>query len=150
MKTATRLMLPLLVPLIFLCSFHVASAQAQSPMKSENDRTLQALVDEFRLLRKAIQQINLTAYRTQVLFERMRVQNERVARLARMLEDTRNEIADHQFNMDRVNDQLKAMENEVQGEPDGEAVRTSRSNSKSSNPASTSRTRDRSSSGSVS
>ncbi|HSO75841.1 MAG TPA: hypothetical protein VLU47_13480, partial [Blastocatellia bacterium] len=55
-------------------------AQAQTPSPAEDQRVIKALLDEVRLLRQAFQRLNLNAYRSQILVERIRAQNDKVAR----------------------------------------------------------------------
>jgi hypothetical protein len=57
----------------------------------ENEQTMQALVNEVRQLRLAIQRSNLSAYHSQVVIERMRSQQQSVDRLTERLRGIRDE-----------------------------------------------------------
>lgn len=59
--------------------------------QGENEQTMQALVNEVRQLRLAIQRSNLSAYRAQVVIERMRSQQQSVDRLTERLRGVRDE-----------------------------------------------------------
>jgi hypothetical protein len=61
--------------------------------QGDNEQTMQALLNEVRQLRLAIQKSNLSAYRAQLIIERMRSQRQHVDRLAERLRDTRDRIA---------------------------------------------------------
>src|SRR5436853_3627341 len=87
-----------------ICS---SPARAQNP-KPPDDRTLQMLVNEVRLLREVIQRMNLNAYRSQIIVERIRVENDRVARLTRTLDDTRDEIGSAQVRVSQLTERAKA------------------------------------------
>jgi predicted nucleic acid-binding Zn-ribbon protein len=76
------------------------------------------LLDEVRLLRQTLQRINLNAYRSQIIVERIRAQNDRVSRLARSLEDIRDEMADVQVMINQFNDRAKSADKQLQEEPD--------------------------------
>ena len=100
------------------CSLFQGEARAQSPKQNSDDQTAKALLEEVRLLRQTLQRINLNAYRSQIIVERIRAQNDRVARLSRSLEDTRDELADVQVMTNQFNERAKAIEKQLQEESD--------------------------------
>jgi hypothetical protein len=102
---------------LFCFCLPAISAPAQSSSTSD-DKTLQSLLNEVRLLREALQRMNLNAYRSQIIVERLRAQNDRVARLSRTLEDTRDEVANLQAQNNQRNEQAKAVEGQIQQESD--------------------------------
>jgi len=59
--------------------------------QGENEQTMQALVNEVRQLRLAIQRSNLSGYHAQVVIERMRSQQQIVDRLTERLRGVRDE-----------------------------------------------------------
>ncbi|HEV2666222.1 MAG TPA: hypothetical protein VG324_14990, partial [Blastocatellia bacterium] len=61
--------------------------------QGENEQTMQALLNEVRQLRLAIQKSNLSAYHAQLIIERMRSQRQHVDRLSERLRDARERIA---------------------------------------------------------
>src|SRR5215813_12584641 len=115
--TIPKLMrLSLLLPLICLSPSATAEAQNQKP--GENDQPVKALLEEVRLLRQTLQRLNLGTYRSQILVERIRAQNDLIARLSRSLEDTRRELAEEQISVSRFGDRLKMADNLLQQEFD--------------------------------
>ena len=104
--------------LLFACfCLPAISAEAQSA-KTQDDKTLQALLNEVRLLRETLQRINLNAYRSQMIFERIREQSDRVARLDRMLESTRDEMANLPTQINQIGERAKTVESQIQQESD--------------------------------
>jgi chromosome segregation ATPase len=93
----------------------VAPAQAG---QSDQMQMLQALLDEVRQLRLALQRNNLTAYRAQILLERLRAQQERVDRLTRELEALRNELVESKTHQAQMTEMLKGIENRLNQETD--------------------------------
>src|SRR5262245_66151070 len=86
--------------LLFLTTFGFASfgksqTTTNSPAKAEqgeNERTMQALLNEVRQLRLAIQRSNLSSYHAQVIIERMRSQQQSVDRLTDRLRDRKRVV----------------------------------------------------------
>lgn len=106
-----------LILLVVCFCLPAISARAQNAEPS-NDRTLQSLLNEVRLLRETLQRMTLNAYRSQIILERMRAQNDRVARLSRTLEDTREEIANLQSQIGQMSERAKTVEGQIQQESD--------------------------------
>src|SRR5215470_7636015 len=61
--------------------------------QGENEQSMQALVNEVRQLRLAIQRSNLSSYQAQVVIERMRSQQQSVDRVAERLRWARDEAS---------------------------------------------------------
>ena len=79
-----------------LASFVRSQAGANGPAKAaqgENEQAMQALVNEVRQLRLAIQRSNLSASQAQVVIERMRSQQQSVDRLSERLRWAREEAS---------------------------------------------------------
>src|SRR5262245_30190260 len=77
-------------------SFVRSQTGGPSPARTaqgENEQAMQALVNEVRQLRLAIQRSNLSASQTQVALERMRAQQQSVDRLSERLRWAREEAA---------------------------------------------------------
>ncbi len=108
----------LLLLLCLSCFLFQGEALAQSPKQNSDEQITKALLEEVRLLRQTLQRINLNAYRSQIIVERIRAQNDRVARLSRSLEDTRDEMADVQVLTNQFNERAKAIEKQLQEESD--------------------------------
>ena len=77
---------------------------------ADGERTLQALLEEVRHLRITLERLNLSAYRAQILVERLRAQQARVDHLKQSLDSIRNEINDMALARPRVEEFAKDME----------------------------------------
>jgi chromosome segregation ATPase len=91
-------------------------ATVNGPAKAaqgENSQPMQALLNEVRQLRIAIQQSNLSVYRAQVIVERMRSQQQRVDRLTERLRETRERMANWKMGQTEVQDELKMIEGRI-------------------------------------
>jgi hypothetical protein len=110
-----------IVSLLFLTTLVFTSfARPQRPSKNagnaaslENEETMQALLNEVRQLRLAIQRSNLTAHHSQVIIERMRTQRQQVDRLSDRLRGNRDQIAhlkmeqtEHQHELKKIEERL--------------------------------------------
>jgi hypothetical protein len=62
--------------------------------QGENAQTMQALLNETRQLRLAIQRLTLSVHHAQAIIERMRSQQQQVDRPTERLRQTRDRIAD--------------------------------------------------------
>jgi hypothetical protein len=91
--------------------------QAQTPASPDDQRLIKALLDEVRLLRQAFQRLNLNAYRSQILVERIRAQNDKVARLTRSVEEARDELAETLTSANQLNERVKSTESTIEHEP---------------------------------
>jgi predicted nucleic acid-binding Zn-ribbon protein len=108
-----------LLLLLLLGSPAASSAQAQSITKPPDDnRTIQALLNEVRLLRQTLQRTGLNTYRSQIILDRIRASNEQVVRLTRMLEEVRNEIEKTENTVPRMREQVKILEHHIEQETD--------------------------------
>jgi chromosome segregation ATPase len=93
-----------------------AQTSANSPAKSgqgESEQTMHALLNEVRELRLAIQQSNLSVYRTQVVVERMRLQQQLVDRLSERLRGTREQIANWKRELGEWQEETKMIERRI-------------------------------------
>jgi hypothetical protein len=108
----------LLVTLSIFCSLSGDPALAQNTKQPDDNRTLQSLLNEVRLLRRTLQRTGLNAYRSQIILERMRAHNEQVVRLTRMLEDVRENIDKIEATIPRFIEQGKLMETHIEQETD--------------------------------
>jgi predicted nucleic acid-binding Zn-ribbon protein len=104
--------------LLALFYFGGVSAAAQDSKTPGESNIQQSLLDEVRLLRETLQRMNLHSYRAQIVIERMRAQNERVMRLTRLLEESRDEAANMQLHVSQLSDRLKLVEGQLQQEAD--------------------------------
>ncbi|HJU94079.1 MAG TPA: hypothetical protein VJ656_14155 [Pyrinomonadaceae bacterium] len=103
--------------LFLLVSFFVtperALAQANTS-RPTSEQSLQELVREVRQLRAALQRINTTMYRSQVLLERLKFQQEHVARISRDLADTRENLSEIRAQQARLKEMLPKAETGVE------------------------------------
>jgi chromosome segregation ATPase len=88
--------------------------------QGDNEQTMQALLNEVRQLRLAIQKSNLSAYHAQVLIERMRSQRQSMDRLTDRLRETRNQIAGLKMPLADFLAELKKIEGRLSQEHDAE------------------------------
>jgi hypothetical protein len=88
--------------------------------QGENGPTMQALLNEVRQLRLAIQKSNLGAYHTQLIIERMRTQRQHVDRLTERLRDVRERIANGKIPQAEFQQELKRIEGRLSQEREAE------------------------------
>jgi hypothetical protein len=94
------------------------TAPVNQSLPSDNGQQMQALVNEVRQLRLAIERSNLSAYQAQVTLERIRWQQPRVDILNEKLEKVRVEIAELRSRQASSPEDLKYIENELRKETD--------------------------------
>jgi len=99
----------------------VSEAQAQSQTSAqpvEESQTMKALLNEVRLLRQTLQKTGLNAYRSQIILERIKINNEQVVRLTRALAETRDQLEKTELTIPRMGEQQKALESMIEAEVD--------------------------------
>ena len=100
----------------FLSSIVNPQTAASSPARAaqgESEQTMHALLNEVRELQLAIQQSNLSVYRTQVIVERMRSQQQQVERLGERLRGTRERIASWKREQGEWQEEIKMIERRI-------------------------------------
>ena len=101
--------------LFLLVSFFVTpEAVAQNTSKPTSEQSLQELVREVRQLRATLQRINTAMLKGQVLVERLKLQQEQVARLSRDLAQIREELSELRGHQLRFTDALTKAEAAVE------------------------------------
>jgi phage shock protein A len=90
-------------------------------VRSSQQPTLKDLIDEIRLLRIAVQRINSTAYRAQMTADRLKVQQDHVARLARELNEVRDRIGETKRKQLQMKVMLEQAEQQYQAGIKGDA-----------------------------
>ena len=111
MKRSIRLA-ALTVAVLFLTG-NLASAQSTNlggGARPTQEQSLQDLVNEVRQLRAMLQRVNTTVYRTNVVVERMKLQNELVSRGTRDLDDLRERLGDTRVEIMKLKDTVKQIE----------------------------------------
>jgi len=86
--------------------------------QGDNGGTIQALLNEVRQLRLAIQRSNLNSYRAQVALERLRLQQQEVDRLNDKLGAAREQIAILQREKSNVSGEIQRLEGQLSQEAD--------------------------------
>jgi DNA repair exonuclease SbcCD ATPase subunit len=99
--------------LLFLTS-ETALAQATSASRPTSEQSLQELVREVRQLRTTLQRINTAMYKGHVMLERLKLQQEQVARITRELTDARENLSEIRAHQTRLNDLVTKTESGVE------------------------------------
>jgi predicted nucleic acid-binding Zn-ribbon protein len=87
------------------------AARAQAP--GSDTQTLQTLLAEVRQLRIALERSTQIAPRIQIAVERLKLQQEHVARVSRQLEDVQRELDHRRAEHPKMLQRLQAMDNAV-------------------------------------
>lgn len=116
MKVSLVCFLFLLVSLFVSPEKALAQANTSRPT---SEQSLQELVREVRQLRATLQRINSAMYKGQVMLERLKLQQDQVARMTRELSDARENLGEMRAHQTRLNDLMIKTEASVQkGEKD--------------------------------
>jgi chromosome segregation ATPase len=118
-KKTRHLIRPIALVFFTLCLTQLAAGQ--SNQQSDEKGTTQALLNEVRSLRQALQtlqRMSFDTYRGQLMVERVRVNREDVRRLAATLYDTRMMIANTQRAIPNSVEEQKLLEGQIQLEAD--------------------------------
>ena len=107
MKLSLVCFLFLLVSLFVTPENVVAQTNVSRPT---SEQSLQELVREVRQLRATIQRLNTTMYKGQVMLERLKFQQEQVARMSRELADARENLSEIRAGMTRLKEMLPKTE----------------------------------------
>jgi chromosome segregation ATPase len=100
----------LFLTVVVFASFGRSQTETNNKVKAaqgDNEQTMQALLNEVRQLRLAIQKSNLSAYHAQLIIERMRSQRQHVDRLTERLRETRDRIANGKIPQAEFEHELK-------------------------------------------
>lgn len=115
MKTSPTFRIGFLVSLMSLVFVVPCSVFGQNKNQSEG-QPLQVLLDEVRLLRQALQNTNLFAYRGQIIVERLRIQRDRVDKFSGMIESVRTEIKELEPQAPQLQERLKEVDEKIERE----------------------------------
>jgi hypothetical protein len=118
MRYAKTVRLYMIVAAFLFCLTIVSATRAQATKEPEDNRTLQSLLNEVRLLRKSFQQASLNAYRSQIVIERLRASNDQIERLTNILEDVRSEREKLEQSIPRMDEERKLIESDLTQETD--------------------------------
>jgi len=84
-----------------------------APLAASQNATLDALLNEVRQLRLAIENSNSIVPRLQLLMQRVQIQDAKVTRISRELQDVRNRLADHMTQTTRIRSGIQELEGRV-------------------------------------
>jgi chromosome segregation ATPase len=81
--------------------------------KSNQEQIVQEILSEVRQLRVEVQRLKASAYQTQVVIERLRLQQEQVARLTREVGEVRERISETKTRQVKMDGMLEETEKQV-------------------------------------
>jgi chromosome segregation ATPase len=111
MKSLNRFAACFFCFLTICLSSAAASAQTSKPASSADDgAVLRALLAEVHGLRMALERSNINAQRSQILVERLRIQQGQVDRVTHLVDGVRNELSELQFMEARLVERAKEIE----------------------------------------
>lgn len=94
------------------------SSNRATETTSADQQILQALLSEVRQLRLTLQRTNISVFRTQLMIERLRMQQERVDRLTRQLEENQNELTGAGLSRSQLTERSQDLESQIKAEQD--------------------------------
>jgi hypothetical protein len=100
------------------CALRAQSSNRTAETTAGDQQVLQALLSEVRQLRLTLQRTNLSVFRAQIMIERLRMQQERVDRLARQLEENQNEFTGSALSQSQLTERSKELESQIKLEQD--------------------------------
>jgi len=93
-----------------------AQTDRDNPASAGVVKILEELLSEVRQLRKTTQEKHLDAYRGLMVVERFRLQQERVDRLARQLDELRLDLSNMETHLPEMQERVKNFETQLEGE----------------------------------
>ncbi|MDT7540574.1 MAG: hypothetical protein QOE33_478 [Acidobacteriota bacterium] len=110
-----------LIGFFLLCCGSQEVARAQNngpgqPTQNKEERTLQTLIEEVRLLRLTLERTNRTASLLHIALEEIRIQQEHVDFIEQRLDDVRSELASSQLSLPRFAEQLQELDTKIKEE----------------------------------
>jgi len=92
-----------------------AQSRATSALNKPNqEQIVQEILSEVRQLRVEVQRLKASAYQTQVVIERLRLQQEQVTRLTREIGEVRERISETKTRQAKMNGMFEETEKQVQ------------------------------------
>jgi hypothetical protein len=101
---------------LYMFSPHQSYAQSGATSalnKSNQEQIVQEILSEVRQLRVEVQRLKASAYQTQVVIERLRLQQELVARLTREIGEVREKIGETKSRQVKMNGMFEETEKQV-------------------------------------
>lgn len=102
--------------LFVIWALPVRAQDTSKPVDEEAD--VKSLLVEVRLLRQTLQAAALNSYRSQIIIERIRANNEHVLRMTRALNELRDDMEKTRVTIPRMTEQVKVMETALEAEID--------------------------------
>jgi chromosome segregation ATPase len=98
------------VSLVLCGTMSFAQAPAPTSLSTTDSNVLKALLSEVRQLRIALERATVSGHRTQIVLERLRIQQEQVNRVSRQADSVREELDHLRSARPRLETRLKALE----------------------------------------
>jgi DNA repair exonuclease SbcCD ATPase subunit len=92
---------------------YAQSGATSAVNKSNQDQIVQEILSEVRQLRVEVQRLKANAYQTQVVIERLRLQQEQVTRLTREIGDVRERISETKTRQVKMSGMFEETEKQV-------------------------------------
>lgn len=100
---------------LFTPQLSYAQSGASSAINKPNqEQIVQEILSEVRQLRVEVQRLKASAYQTQVVIERLRLQQEQVTRLTREIGEVRERISETKTRQSKMNGMFEETEKQVQ------------------------------------
>lgn len=93
---------------------YAQSGATSAVNKSSQERIVQEILSEVRQLRVEVQRLKASAYQTQVVIERLRLQQDQVTRLTREISEVREKIGEAKSRQVKMNGMFEDVEKQVQ------------------------------------
>jgi predicted nucleic acid-binding Zn-ribbon protein len=93
---------------------YAQSGATSAVNKSNQEQIVQEILSEVRQLRVEVQRLKASAYQTQIVIERLRLQQEQVARLTREIGEVREKIGETKSRQVKMNGMFEDVEKQVQ------------------------------------
>jgi hypothetical protein len=93
---------------------YAQSGATSAVNKSNQEQIVQEILSEARQLRVEVQRLKASAYQTQVVIERLRLQQEQVARLTLEIGEVREKIGEAKSRQVKMNGMFEDVEKQVQ------------------------------------
>src|SRR5215475_9229168 len=92
---------------------YAQSGTTSAMNKSNQEQIVQEILSEVRQLRVEVQRLKASAYQTQVVIERLRLQQDQVTRLTREISEVREKISETKVRQVKLNGMFEETEKQV-------------------------------------
>jgi peptidoglycan hydrolase CwlO-like protein len=93
---------------------YAQSGPTAATKKSNQEQIVQEILSEVRQLRVEVQRLKSSAYQTQVVIERLRLQQDQVTRLTREISEVREKISETKIRQVKMNGMFEETEKQTQ------------------------------------